>query len=591
VDEAALRLELARLKRLGADHATVEIKKARGGIPQSLWESISAFANADGGTILLGIDESAEFDVCGVNDPASMESQLASQCAAMEPVVRADISTVYLGDRAIVVAVIPPIARELRPCHKKSLGAFAGSRLRVSDGDRKLTDYEVVLLLAARSEPRDDRELIGDAVLDDLNSGLLDAYLRRVRERSQFLATQDDHEILRMTNVVGRTTDGALVPTLAGILAFGRYPQQFVPQLNITVVVYPTTEPGVLGARGERLIDNRPIDGPIPAVVRDAIRVLKLNMRRRSTVSGLIRVDEWEYPEEVLREALVNALVHRDYSRQARGMQVQVEVFPDRLLVRNPGGLFGPVEISSLGARTTTSTRNPALLKMMEDTTLDGSEEMVCENRGTGIARMRQLLSEVGMEPPEFRDNISTFEVEFPNHTLLDQETLDWLHELDGRPLSRPQMTLLASMRNDPDIPATNSSFRELTGVQDSRVATRELGELVTRGLLTLDGTRGGATYWLSPESAEGDFGADSTMPPLDSEMFGAGNKSLTDQQVAVLDAIDSGARSRKEIADKTRISSDRAASTLQTLKARGLIVLEGPPRSRNAKWRRVPGR
>lgn len=310
--------------------------------------------------------------------------------------MRAQITTVHLNDRAVVVVQVPPVARERRPCHKRNLGEFVGSRLRVSDGDRKLTAYEVALLLSSRSEPREDLDLVPAAGIGDLESSLLEAYLRRIRERSPILAARTDADILRMTNVTAFDPDGRTVPTLAGLLAFGTYPQQFVPQLNITIVVYPTAEPGVLGTRGERLEDNRAIDGPIPAMTREAIRVLKMNMRRRSVISGLVRTDEWEYPEEVLREAIVNALVHRDYSRQARGTQVQIEVFPDRLTVRNPGGLHGPVEIGSLGERTTTSTRNRALLKIMEDTSLDSSDRMVCENRGTGIARMRRALSEVG---------------------------------------------------------------------------------------------------------------------------------------------------------------------------------------------------
>lgn len=585
VDEAELMAEIGRLKRLGADHRTVEIKKARGGLPQTLWESISAFANGDGGLILLGVDEAADFTVCGVREAGLMESQIAAQCADLEPVVRAQITTVHVDDRAVVAVRVPPVARERRPCHKRSLGEFVGSRLRVTDGDRKLTAYEVALLLAARSEPHEDLDLVPAARIDDLDPAPLDAYLRRTRERSSILATRSDEDVLRMTNVMALTADDRWVPTLAGMMAFGIYPQQFVPQLNITIVVYPTVEPGVLGARGERLDDNRPVDGSIPAMTREAIRVLKMNMRRRSVISGLVRIDEWEYPEEVLREALVNALVHRDYSRQARGMQVQIEVFPDRLTVRNPGGLHGPVEIGSLGVRTTTSTRNRALLKIMEDTSLDSSDRMVCENRGTGIARMRRVLSEVGMESPTFRDDISTFEVEFPNHTLLDQAALDWIHGLDGRPLSRPQMTLLAAMRSDPTLPATNSSFRELTGVQDSRAATRELGELVSRGILTLDGNRGSATYWLPDSQAEPapalhQLPVDQVRP----------NRTLTTQQERVLELLGSGEMSRAQVAESAGMNSMRVASTLQTLRERGLVELVGVPRSRNATWRRVIG-
>ncbi|WP_203825527.1 ATP-binding protein [Actinoplanes palleronii] len=215
-------------------------------------------------------------------------------------------------------------------------------------------------------------------------------------------------------------------------------------------------------------------------------------MRRRSIVSGTFRVDEWEYPEEVLREALVNALVHRDYSENARGMQVQVEMYPDRLVIRNPGGLYGPVEVGSLGVSTVTSSRNRALLKILEDTPY-GDGQMVCENRGTGIARMLVVLGEAGMEPPRFSDDISSFSVEFPNHTLLDEEALGWLASLGLRPLSRSQMTALVMMRNGAVL--TNSGYRASTGVRDSRSATRDLKELVDAGVVEQAGTRGSTTY------------------------------------------------------------------------------------------------
>jgi hypothetical protein len=226
-------------------------------------------------------------------------------------------------------------------------------------------------------------------------------------------------------DVVVRQGD-ELVPTLAGLLAFGVYPQRFEPQLDVTVVAYPTIEAGGVGGLGERFTENRSVDGPIPLMVSECIRVLKRNMRRRSIISGLFRQDEWEYPEEVLREVLVNALVNRDYSEFAKGMQVQVEIYPDRLVMRNPGGLYGPVELTALGDATISPSRNRALLKILEDTPL-GDGHMVCENRGTGIARMRRVMVKAGMEQPRFTDAIATFQAEFPNHTILDQETIDWL--------------------------------------------------------------------------------------------------------------------------------------------------------------------
>jgi ATP-dependent DNA helicase RecG len=578
MDEADFNRHLARLRRVGADHSTCEVKKSQGGLPTSMWETISAFANAQGGTIILGVDEKRDFSVVGVRDAGAIESALGSVCADLEPVVRADIHTLLIGDKAVVVAEIPPVARDQRPCHKRALGPWAGSRFRVSDGDRKLTDYEISVLLANRAEQRHDSLPVPQAKITDLDRDSVAGFLRRIRDtRSQIFSTRDDEQVLSMLNVLA-PYGGGLVPTLAGLLAFGIYPQQFEPQVNITVVVYPSTQAGEPGMRGERFSENRAVDGSIPMMVAEAIRVLKRNMRRRSVVSGLFRTDEWEYPEEVLREVIVNALVHRDFSEYARGMQVQVELYPDRLVVRNPGGLYGPVEITSLGTSTVSSSRNRVLLKILEDTAL-GDGHMVCENRGTGIARIRAALTEAGMEPPTFIDDIGIFQAEFPNHALLDQDALEWLSKLDGKPLTRAQMTALVLMRNGQQL--TNNSFRLATGVQDSRTAYKELKELVDRGIIDQFGTRGSTHYELSSEGFIDDDLLDG-YEELDED------RKVTELQQRVHDALGDGPKSRREITSITGLESDQVIAVLRVLRRKRLVTMIGRPRSKNALWRRV---
>ncbi|GLW31406.1 dihydroorotate dehydrogenase [Actinoplanes regularis] len=567
MDEQAFEELLDSLRAHGADHFTCEVKRAKGGIPATLWESISAFSNAAGGHIVLGADEKSGFVVTGVDDPAGMEASVGAICAEMEPPVRAEIRTIRWEGKAVVLCTVPPIPRDQRPCHRRSIGPYAGSRIRVADGDRKLTDYEVAVLLANRSELRYDLAPVPAARLDDLDPDLLTAFLRRIRNtKGDIFRRVDDQRALMMLNVLARDEE-RLVPTLAGLLVFGFYPQSFEPQLDLTIVAYPATEPGVLGKFGERFIENRSIDGPIPLMVAECIRVLKRNMRRRSIVSGIFRVDEWEYPEEVLREALVNALVHRDYSESARGMQVQVEMYPDRLVIRNPGGLYGPVEVGSLGTSTITSSRNRALLKILEDTPY-GDGQMVCENRGTGIARMLVALGEAGMEPPRFTDDISAFTVEFPNHTLLDEDALAWLASLDLPPMSRSQMTALVMMRNGAVL--TNSSYRASTGVRDSRTATRELKELVDAGVVEQAGTRGSTTYQV----------AGSAMVAVED----AGPR-LTGNEERIMAALRVEPQSRAGIEAATGLTRDQVQHGLQTLRQKGLVVLVGKPRSRTALW------
>lgn len=115
-----------------------------------------------------------------------------------------------------------------------------------------------------------------------------------------------------------------------------------------------------------------------------------------------------EYPETALREAVVNALVHRDLSASARGTQVQIEMYPNRLVIRNPGGLFGPVTVDNLGEEGISSARNATLIKILEDVPLPGETRTVCENRGSGIRAMLDSLLAAGMSPPEFNDKISS---------------------------------------------------------------------------------------------------------------------------------------------------------------------------------------
>lgn len=558
---------LVNLRQRGSDHADVEVKRAQRGLPQDLWETVSALANTAGGTVILGVDERSAFAVTGVEDPGVAESQLSALCTEMEPPVRAGITTLFIDGRAVVMMSVPAIPRDQRPCHRRALGPYLGSRTRVADGNRKLTEYEIGLLRANQREPRDDQQPVLEAGMGDLDRSALTSYVERLRvNRPSAFASQTEEYILLRTNVMV-DVDGQLVPSLAGLLAFGQYPQQFFPQLNVSLVRYPTPEPGVPGPRGERFLESASFDGPVPVMLADTIAALKRNMQRRSIVMGLFRQDEWEYPEVALREALVNALVHRDYSVGARGTQVQIEMYPNRLVIRNAGGLYGPVGIEDLGLTGTSSSRNRALLKILSDTS-DGDRHLVCENVGSGIFSMRRSLADSGLEPPEFRDNISTFEAVFPNHTLLDQETLSWMSALGVDGLNGPQMIALALARRGQ--PLTNKSFRAATGVADSREAGRLMRELVDRGALSMEGTRGSATYVLKDQHA-----AAISVSPVSDE-----------PGRAVLAALRRGPATRAAIELATGFGRNTVIYQLRLLREAGHVELLGKERSRNALWR-----
>lgn len=554
------------LRNADTDSTHVEAKRARHDIPSRLWETVSAFSNTrGGGAILLGIEEASGFEASGVEDPGKVQSDLGSLLGRMDPPIRALIEVHDFEGAILVTAEIPELPSDQKPCFYPGAGMTNGAFVRVGDGDRRLTPYEVQLLLAARGQPRDDERPEPRASREDLDDELLDGFLARLRgRRASIFRDLDDDDVLRTTKVLV-DHGGLSVPSVSGLIALGRYPQEYLPSVGLTLVVYPTVRVGEPGPGGERFLDNADLDGPIPRIVDDALGALRRNMRQRSIVVGAGRRDLWEYPETALREAIANALAHRDLSALAQGTPVQMQMFPDRLAIINPGGLFGPVTIDRLGEQGVSAARNQTLMKLLEDVPRPGTDEAVAENRGSGIGAMLAALRNAGMGLPAFRDTIATFSVTFPNHTLLDAETVAWLAEVDA-PLTSSQQMALAAMRRGEEL--DNPAYRNLGDV-DSRVATRELGDLVALGLTEARGSGRWTTYRLDEGSTSGR------------------RTRRADRREDVLAALRGGARSRQELESELDLPQAVVLYWLRTLRQEGKIQATGAsardPRQRYA--------
>lgn len=561
------------LRAVVTDTQQVEAKRAEQELPKRLWETLSAFSNTPGGgVIVLGLDEASGFNVVGVKNAGKVQHDLANLCSEMEPKVRAVIEPHRVDGKTLVVAEIAELEIGQKPCHYPPAGLTNGAFIRVADGNRKLSAYEVQVLLASRGQPREDEEPVLEAGMADFDPELVEGLLGRLRQPEQSIfRRRSDEEALRILKVLVRADD-RWVPSLGGLLALGAYPQQFFPALGMTFVVYPTPRVGEPGPRGERFLDNRRFDGPIPRIVRPALDALQRNMKRRAVVRGLFREDLWEYPETAIREALVNALAHRDLSAMARGTPVQIQMFPDRLVIMNAGGLYGPVTVDQLGEEGISASRNQTLMKLLEDTAVPGESRVVCENRGSGIGAMLSALGQAGMSPPRFDDRISTFQVTFPNHSFFDEETLRWLESVRGAELTDSQMMALALMRRGGTL--TNSLYRLVTGL-DSRVVTRELRELVSRGLVERAGTRGSATYRLAP----GQLGELVRLSE-------AAQRSA--RRPAILALIrDRGPLSRAEVARELNLTEATARRWLTALRKEGKLELTtSDPNSPQARYR-----
>lgn len=564
---------IAALRKFGAEATSVEVKRSKDSLPKSARETLSSFSNTPGGgTLILGLDEATGFATIGLNDPAKMMADLASMSRDdISPPLQPTIDLLELDGKAVLVADIHELPKSQKPCYVKSAGMERGSYLRVGESDRRLTSEEVQQVVADRGQPQFDHEVILEAGMDDLDAAAVSSFTQRARQsNSRVFGDEPTDVVLRMNKVLARGSDGMEHPTLAGLLSLGRYPQQFFPQLNVTFVHYPTAS-GEAGRDGVRFLDNVRLDGPLPLMAADALSVIRRNMSRRALITGEGRRDMWEYPPEALREAVVNALVHRDLSPGSRGIQVQIEMFPDRLRIMNPGGLFGAVDIDRLGEEGRSSARNGLLMKLLEEVPVPDEDRTVCENRGSGIRAMLAALRQAGMSPPRFKDSTTAFEVVLPNHTLLDQETVDWLQQLGREGLRDAQCTALALMRRGEVM--DNSRYRAATGIADSRAATFELQDLVARELVTQTGTRSGARYTLSEYASSVHAGRRRVRP----------NRR---RQIIDLLALH-GELSKTGVSERLSLNPKTAEHWLRILKAEGSVEATEPGRgSKNTKYR-----
>lgn len=552
---------VANLRAIGGDIAEIEVKRASGGLPKTVRETLSAFANTRGGVLILGLDEKTGFGAVGVSDPAKMSADLASLCSTeMDPPLRPLITPHVFEGAQVVVAEIPALDQALRPCFYRGAGISQGSFIRVGDGDRRLTSYEVQMMLSSRGQPKEDERAVEGTTVDDLDPASVATLTGRLRQaRPRAFAHLDEEDVLRRARVL---VDQDQV-SLAGLLALGSYPQERFPQLMVSFVHYPTST-GPVGD-GTRFLDNAVFEGPIPVIVEDALAVLRRNMSRRAVITGIGREDLWEYPDTALREAITNALAHRDYSTAALGTQVQIEMYPDRLAIRNPGGLFGPVTVDTLGEEGLSSSRNATLLKLLEDVTLPDRTHTVCENRGSGIRSMLDALRRAGMNPPRFDDRVSSFTVTFPNHSLLSDEAIAWLDSLNQTGLSDSQRLALVLFRDEPGF--DNRAYREATRV-DSRIATAELQDMVARELLEQTGSRRWARYKVRE-----------TPQP---------SRLRADRRPEILAALGDSTMSRSDLATATGLSDPVVRYWLGRMREEGMVDLVGTsPRSKHVRYRR----
>jgi ATP-dependent DNA helicase RecG len=427
-------------------------------------ECLIAFANSDGGAILVGVDESGVIDTSLMQE--EIEDALRLALARCRPGVRTQWQRCEAkGGEAIAIHV--PRSTDLH--------SLTDGRVLVRNGaeNRPLGGAEISHLAATKSSNDFELEHVPGCTFDDLDPEMIAEYRVKRAERQRRPITVDDASLLIGAGAL--TEDGA--PTVTGMLLFGREPQAFLPHSGLIVVRFAGTEPrgpgGLPGySRREEIV------GPLPRLIEAAWQVIWEEMRVAAVVKGLVREEKSEYPTFAVREALVNAVCHRDY--QVSGRRIEVRLFDDRMEVVSPGGLPGYITVDNIVEEH--FSRNPRLVHGL-------FQWGFIEELGLGVDRMIEDMVNAGHSPPEFRDAPYAFAVILKN-TRVRPAAQAWESNMNER-----QLQALSYIQEHGRI--TNREYRSLCPSVTAETLRLDLVDLADRGILLKIGAKRGTYYIL----------------------------------------------------------------------------------------------
>jgi ATP-dependent DNA helicase RecG len=462
-----------------------------------LAETLAALANAQGGLVIIGVGGRGK-KLEGVADAegarlAALDAALACTPPLVLPlpeaVTHSGFSFPGRADATLLVLNVPAGLPHVYSVHGKYLRRAGATNQPIPhDALRKL--------LIERGETSWERLTPEAAAADDLDPARLAAYARRIGPAAE----SDTYGFLFRRGCLAHRQAGGLglgasgletqaprlkpqasnfVPTNAGLLLFGRDVERFFPQCEITLVRY----------RGREMSDEflrEDIRDTLPEAVRRAEMWLSEHMRRGSRMVGLERQDWVQFPQGAVRETLVNAVAHRDYT--IRGEGIRIALFGDRLECYSPGRLPGHMTVQNIVEER--FSRNETLVQVLSDFGL-------IERLGYGIDRMLRQMSDAGLPPPEFRETAAGFLVTLRGQAGDDRADAAAVDAREWRRMGLNERQIAALQHLAEHRRITNSDLQELTPDVSAETLRRDLADLVERGLLLKVGEKRGAYYIL----------------------------------------------------------------------------------------------
>jgi ATP-dependent DNA helicase RecG len=463
-------------------------------IGKALMETVSAFANEPdlgGGYLLLGVAREEgtlfqdEYTVTGISDPDKVSADLASQCRSMLNVpIRPVIEREEINGEIVMGVFIDEAQPDQKPVYISSVGLPKGAYRRIGSADHRCTDDDLAELYRARSMRAFDSTGLPDTSLRDLSEQAVENYRRERRKRDPDAPELewDDEELMRSLRLVRESDSGRLQFTVAGLLLFGEEAavQDFFP---VARVDYIRVQGRTWVPDAEERFTSLDLHGPIFETIYKAEAAIMDDLPVAFSLpeGSMHRVDKPVIPRDVIREALVNALMHQDYQANS---PLQIIRYSNRIEFRNAGYSLKPEE--ELGTPGS-ELRNPKLAGVMHQTKL-------AETKGSGIASMREWMHEADLTPPTFVSDqsgnrfVTTL---FPHH-FLTPDNLAWLSHFDDLDLSREDKQALVFARETGQV--TNADYRNLNDV-DTLTASAALRRLRDADLLDQQG-KGTATHY-----------------------------------------------------------------------------------------------
>ncbi len=486
-------LELLRQLNELDERPRIEAKTASE-MGKSVLETICAFANEPGlggGWLLLGVaqDEQSfwpQYEVVGIPDLEKLQSDLATQCATTFNIpIRPQMDAAQIQGKRVLSVFVPEVPNASKPIFFTAVGLPKGAYRRVGSADVRCTAEDLAVFYSDRPALSLDATVVRDGEMQEIDPACLAEYRRLRREISpgaEELAW-DDADLLKALRCADADPQGVIRPTVSGLLIFGTSLalRRHFPMVRVDYIRVPGRQ---WVEDPHRRFETIELRAPLIRLVGRAINAILDDLPKAFSLpeNAIQREDLPLIPVRVLREAVVNALMHRSYRLHS---PVQIIRYSNRLEIRNPGySLVAEERWGDPGS----VTRNPHLATVLHEVNF-------AETKGSGIRVMRQLMREGNLTPPTLESDRQKdlFVATFLFHHFLGPDDWHWLHSLGVDGLSDEDARALVYVRET--LAIDNAAYRDLNQV-DVLNASQHLRRFRDQGLLMQRG-KGSATYYV----------------------------------------------------------------------------------------------